>query len=58
MERWRDVVAHHVRVMNDLYVRYLLAWPPEPEPLQWVRRGDTWLLVGEILPDRPRSAQS
>ncbi|MCI2422001.1 hypothetical protein MOQ72_31675 [Saccharopolyspora sp. K220] len=46
-------VVEYVRVMNDLSGRYLLAWPPQPEPLHWVRRGDVWLLRGEVLPEPP-----
>ncbi|MEU5853242.1 hypothetical protein [Saccharopolyspora shandongensis] len=47
---WLRVLVEHVRTMNDLYDRYLLAWPPQPEPLHWVRRGGTWILRGEVLP--------
>lgn len=51
-EHWLRAVAEYVRTMNELYDRYLLAWPPRPEPLHWVRCGDTWILRGEVLPDR------
>ncbi|WP_158309609.1 hypothetical protein [Saccharopolyspora spinosa] len=51
-EHWLRAVAEYVRTMNELCDRYLLAWPPRPEPLHWVRRGDTWVLCGEVLPDR------
>ncbi|MGP4018356.1 hypothetical protein [Saccharopolyspora sp. 5N708] len=48
-------VVEYVRVMNDLHDRYLLAWPPQPEPLHWVRCGDTWILRGAVLPE-PRGS--
>ncbi|MGW3471542.1 hypothetical protein ACWDKQ_24480 [Saccharopolyspora sp. NPDC000995] len=52
-QHWLRAVAEYVRTMNELYDRYLLAWPLRPEPLHWVRRGDTWIFCGEVLPDRP-----
>ncbi|MBB5154046.1 hypothetical protein [Saccharopolyspora phatthalungensis] len=47
-------LVDYVRRMNELSDRHLLAWPPKPAPLHWVRRDDTWILHGEVLPPPAR----